>query len=50
MKYLTEVVQAVKERTIALDVEQRSLDPSQLPKDTTGIGLCVALSGGWARA
>ncbi|PSC71854.1 iron hydrogenase assembly [Micractinium conductrix] len=46
LKYLVEVVQAVKARTQALDAEQRSLDPSQLPKDTTGLGLCVALSVG----
>ena len=47
MKYLTDVVAAVKERTRALDAEQRLVDPEALPKDAAGVGLCVALSGGW---
>jgi hypothetical protein len=51
MQYLIDVVRAVKQRTQALDAQQRSLDPAHLPKDTTGLGLCVALSGvvrlGW---
>jgi hypothetical protein len=45
MQYLIDVVRAVKQRTQALDAQQRSLDPANLPKDTTGLGLCVALSG-----
>jgi hypothetical protein len=51
MQYLIDVVRAVKQRTQALDAQQRSLDPANLPKDSTGLGLCVALSGvvwcGW---
>ncbi|EFN57384.1 hypothetical protein CHLNCDRAFT_142788 [Chlorella variabilis] len=46
MKYLTDVVAAVKERTRALDAEQRLVDPEALPKDAAGVGLCVALSVG----
>ncbi|KAL4448101.1 hypothetical protein ABPG75_005320 [Micractinium tetrahymenae] len=46
LKYLVDVVRAVKERTTALDAEQRSIDPAALPKDRTGVGLCVALSVG----
>lgn len=47
MQYLEDVVRAVKERTIALDLEARSAPP---PEGTAGLGLCVALSGARAAA
>ena len=41
-------VKSVKERTIALDLEERAENPeARRPADATGQGLCVALSGGW---
>ena len=41
-------VKSVKERTIALDLEDRAENPeARRPADATGLGLCVALSGGW---
>ncbi|KAL4444885.1 hypothetical protein ABPG77_003935 [Micractinium sp. CCAP 211/92] len=46
MRYLVDVIRAVKERTAALDAAQRSIDLAALPRDRTGVGLCVALSVG----
>jgi hypothetical protein len=49
LRYLTQVVRDIKARTAALDAEQRCLDPAALtPAAPGGVGLCVALSGGWA--
>lgn len=45
LAYLEDITRAVKERTIALDLEQRSIDAAHVPEDKTGLGLCVALSG-----
>jgi hypothetical protein len=47
MAYLADVVKSVKERTIALDLEERAENPeARRPADATGLGLCVALSVG----
>ncbi len=44
-------VKSVKERTIALDLEERAANPeARRPADVTGLGLCVALSGGCCRS